>query len=184
MGGMRNGAGAAMRGHLTEEEKANMPKVTKELLLRILSYLKPYTLQFVFVFIAILLSSALGLLPSIIIGKIVDKALVDRNMVQLIQLCLAAFAAVLASQLVGILESYINSWISQKIIFDMKNQMYKHLEYMPHAFFTTEKQGDIVTRMNTDISGVSTVISGTLTSAVQLKSTMFCSSSLANVNPF
>ena len=166
MGGMRNGAGAAMRGHLTEEEKANMPKVTKELLLRILSYLKPYTLQFVFVFIAILLSSALGLLPSIIIGKIVDKALVDRNMVQLIQLCLAAFAAVLASQLVGILESYINSWISQKIIFDMKNEMYRHLEFMPHAFFTTEKQGDIVTRMNTDISGVSSVISGTLTSAV------------------
>ena len=166
MGGMRNGAGAAMRGHLTEEEKANMPKVTKELLLRILGYLKPYKIQFFFVFVAILLSSALGLLPSIIIGKIVDKALVDRNMVQLIQLCLAAFAAVLASQLVGILESYINSWISQKIIFDMKNEMYKHLEYMPHAFFTTEKQGDIVTRMNTDISGVSSVISGTLTSAV------------------
>ena len=54
MGGMRNGAGAAMRGHLTEEEQANMPKVTKELLLRILSYLKPYTLQFIFVFVAIL----------------------------------------------------------------------------------------------------------------------------------
>ena len=166
MGGMRGGAGAAMRGHLTEEEKKNMPKVTKELLLRILGYLKPYKIQFLFVFAAILLSSALGLLPSIIIGKIVDKALVDRDMLQLIRLCLAAFAAVFASQLVGILESYINSWISQKIIFDMKNEMYRHLEYMPHSFFTTEKQGDIVTRMNTDISGVSSVISGTLTSVV------------------
>ena len=166
MGGMRSGAGSVMRGHLTEEEKNNMPKVTKELLLRILGYLKPYKVQFLFVFVAILLSSALGLLPSIIIGRIVDSALVDRNMLQLIRLCLAAFAAVLASQLVGILESYINSWISQKIIFDMKNQMYKHLEYMPHSFYTTEKQGDIVTRMNTDISGVSSVISGTLTSAV------------------
>ena len=37
---------------------------------------------------------------------------------------------------------------------------------MPHSFFTTEKQGDIITRMNTDISGVSTVISGTLSSIV------------------
>ena len=165
MGGMRMGGGM-MRSHLTEEEKQNMPKVTKELIFRILGYLKPYTIQFLFVFIAILLSSALGLLPSIIIGKIVDKALVDRNMVQLIQLCLAAFAATFASQLVGILESSINSWISNRIIFDMKNQMYKHLEYMPHAFYTTEKQGDIVTRMNTDISGVSSVISGTLTSVV------------------
>ncbi|MBR1660325.1 MAG: ABC transporter ATP-binding protein, partial [Oscillospiraceae bacterium] len=41
-----------------------------------------------------------------------------------------------------------------------------HLQHMPHAFFATEKQGDIITRMNTDISGVSTVISGTLSSIV------------------
>ena len=37
---------------------------------------------------------------------------------------------------------------------------------MPHSFFTTEKQGDIITRMNTDISGVSSIISGTLASIV------------------
>lgn len=48
----------------------------------------------------------------------------------------------------------------------MRNQMYDHLQHMPHAFFTTEKQGDIITRMNTDISGVSTVISSTLASIV------------------
>ena len=161
-----NGPGLGPRGHLTEEEKANMPKVTKELLLRILSYLKPYTFQFILVFITILLSATVGLLPSIITGKIVDKALVDRDMAMLIQLCLAAFAAVAVSQVISVLESYINSWISQRIIFDMKNQMYDHLQHMPHAFFTTEKQGDIITRMNTDIGGVSTVISGTLTSIV------------------
>ena len=64
------------------------------------------------------------------------------------------------------LQRYINSWISQRIIFDMRNQMYDHLQHMPHSFFTSEKQGDIITRMNTDISGVSTVISGTLSSIV------------------
>ena len=154
------------RGYLTEEEKANKPKVTGALIKRILAYLKPYWVQFIFVFIAILLSATVGLLPSIITGKIVDKALVDRNMEQLIQLCLAAFGAVAVSQIIGVVESYINSWISQRIIFDMKNEMYRHLEYMPHAFFTTEKQGDIITRMNTDISGVGSVISGTLTSIV------------------
>ena len=55
---------------LTEEEKQNMPKVTKELLARIMSYLKPYWLQFIFVFIAILLSATVGLFPSIITGMI------------------------------------------------------------------------------------------------------------------
>lgn len=164
--------GLGPRGHLTDEEKANKPKVTKELLLRIAGYLKPYRFQFVLVFITILLSSVVGLLPSIITGKIVDEALVNPNMKMLIQLCLSAFAAVLVSQIIGVLESYINSWISQKIIFDMKNQMYGHLQSMPHAFFTTEKQGDIITRMNTDINGVSSVISGTLTSIVSNTATL------------
>lgn len=151
---------------LTEEEKKNMPKVSKELLIRIMSYLKPYWLQFIFVFIAILLSATVGLLPSILTGRIVDEALVGKNMELLIKLLLAAFAALTVSQLVGVLENYINAWISQRIIFDMRNQMYKHLQYMPHSFFTTEKQGDIITRMNTDISGVSSVISGTLSNIV------------------
>ncbi len=158
--------GLGPRGFLTDEEKANLPKVDKALIIRILSYLKPYRLQFAFVFITILLSAIVGLLPSIITGRIVDEALINKDMKLLVRLLFMAFATLAASQITGVLESYINAWISQKIIFDMKNQMYRHLQYMPHSFFTTEKQGDIITRMNTDISGVSSIISGTLSSIV------------------
>ena len=154
------------RGFLTEEEKQNMPKVTKSLLVRILSYLKPYTAQFLVVFVTILLSAVVGLFPSLITGKIVDEALVGKNLTLLIKLLIAAFCTLTVSQLIGIAENYINAWISQRIICDMRNQMYQHLLHMPHAFFTTEKQGDIITRMDTDISGVSSVISGTLSSVV------------------
>ncbi len=164
--------GLGPRGFLTEEEKANVPKMTKGLLRRILSYLKPYRWQFLLVFVTIVVSSIVGLLPSIITGRIVDDALVGKDLKLLIQLLIYALIALTASQLIGMLESYINSWISQKIIFDMKNEMYQHLEYMPHAFFTTEKQGDIITRMNTDISGVSSVISGTLSSLVSNTATV------------
>ena len=73
------GRGLGPRGFLTDEEKKNMPKVDAALLKRILSYLKPYWFQFVLVFAAILLSAVLGLLPSIITGKIVDEALVGKT---------------------------------------------------------------------------------------------------------
>ncbi len=169
-GGMGRGLGP--RGFLTEEEKQNLPKVDGALIKRILSYLKPYWIQFIFVFVAILLSAVIGLLPSIITGKIVDQALIEQDMTLLIRLLLMAFATLAASQIVGVLESYINAWISQRIIFDMKNQMYHHLQYMPHSFYTTEKQGDIITRMNTDISGVSTVISNTLSHVVSNAATV------------
>ena len=160
------GRGLGPRGFLTEEEKKNMPKVNGALLGRILGYLKPYSLQFLLVFVTILLSAVVGLLPSIITGRIVDEALVGKNMRLLVQLLVMAFVTLTASQVISVLESYINAWISQRIIFDMKHQMYDHLQHMPHAFFTSEKQGDIITRMNTDISGVSSVISGTLSSIV------------------
>ncbi|MBO4914785.1 MAG: ABC transporter ATP-binding protein, partial [Oscillospiraceae bacterium] len=137
---MPNGfpGGLGPRGHLTEDEKANMPKVTPALLRRIGSYLKPYWPQLLLVFVAILLSAAIGLAPSVITGKIVDQALINRDLAQLIRLCLAALGAVAVSQIIGVAENYINSWISQRIIFDMKNEMYRHLQSMPHAFFTSE----------------------------------------------
>ena len=162
-GGMRS---MGPRGFLTDEEKDNMPKVTGALIKRILGYLKPYALQFGIVFITILLSSVVGLFPSIITGRIVDEALTGETLTLLIKLLIAAFVTMTVSQLIGVAENYVNAWISQRIIFDMKNQMYGHLLNMPHAFFTSEKQGDIITRMDTDISGVSSVISGTLSSIV------------------
>ena len=164
MGGRMGGMG--LRGFLTEEEKKNRPKVTKGLIIRILGYLKPYWKQFFLVFITILVAAVVGLLPSIITGKIVDEALVGKDLAMLIKLLILAFLTMTLSRVIGVAESYINSWISQRIIFDMRGQMYDHLQHMPHAFFTTEKQGDIITRMNTDISGVSSVISGTLSSIV------------------
>ncbi|MDD6785302.1 MAG: hypothetical protein PUD81_03480 [Eggerthellales bacterium] len=78
---------APAHGHaksLTKEEKANAPKVTKELLGRIFGYLKPYWLQLLFVFVAILAAAVVGLFPSIITGKIVDEALVGMAVLPLL----------------------------------------------------------------------------------------------------
>lgn len=152
------------RGFLTDKEKENLPEVTWDLIRRILSYLAPYWTRFVLVFLTIILSAVLGLLPSIITGRIVDEALVGQSMALLIRLLFAAMATLFASQVVSLMTTYLNAWISQHIIFDMKNEMYAHLQRMSHAFFTSERQGDVITRMNTDISGVSSVISGTLSS--------------------
>ena len=160
------------RGFLTDEEKNNLPTVSWALIRRILGYLAPYWSKFVLVFVTIILSSVLGLLPSIITGRIVDEALVGESMKLLIQLLLAALATLTASQLVSLLTTYLNAWISQHIIFDMKNQMYGHLQRMSHAFFTSERQGDIITRMNTDVSGVSSVISGTLSNIMSNLATL------------
>ena len=154
------------RGYLTEEEKQNAPKFTWPLLWRILKYLGPYWPALTLVFAIIILSSVVGLLPSLITARIIDDAILGRNFQLLVQLVLLAILTLLASNVIGVLESYINSWVSQKIVYDMKNEMFAHLQTMPHSFFTSEKQGEIITRMNSDISGVATVISSILTNII------------------
>ncbi len=155
-----------MRGnrYLSEEEKKNKPKVTKKLLIRIASYLKPYAFQMTLVLVLIALSSSFSLLPSIITGKIIDEGLLKQDLGVLIQLILLSLAVTVGAQLINVLQSYLNSWIAQHITFDMRNQMFRHLQTMSHRFFTTNNQGDIITRMTSDISGVQSIITNTLVS--------------------
>ena len=152
------------RGFMTEEEKQASPKVTKELLLRIFSYLKPYWKELLLVMGCIMLSSAFSLLPSILTGRIIDDGLIGKNLRLLLILVLLSLLVTLISSLIGVGESYLNSWIAQHISFDMRNQMFRHLQRMSCRFFTNNNQGDIITRMTSDISGVETVITNTFTS--------------------
>lgn len=151
---------------LTEEEKQNRPKVTKELLARIFSYMKPYRKQFLLVLCSILVSSIFSLLPSVLTGKIIDEGLIGESMAKLVTFILLSLAVTVAANLIGVLESYLNTWIAQHITFDMRNKMYRHLQSMSQRFFTTNHQGDIITRMTSDISGVQQIITGTLTSII------------------
>ena len=137
---MRGPGGLGPRGFLTDEEKENSPKITKELIFRILKYLKPYWFQLFLVFVIIILSSVLGLLPSLITAKIIDDAILGKDFALLIQLVVLAIATLAISNIVNVFESYINSWISERIVYDMKNEMFSHLQTMDHSFFTSEKQ--------------------------------------------
>ncbi len=167
MGGMRG-------GYLTEEEKENRPKVTLPLLKRIFSYLMPYWKQMVFVLVCIIISSILSLLPSVLTGMIIDEGLIGRNMQKLIILIIVSLGVTLGANLIRVGESYLNNWIAQHITFDMRNKMYRHLQQMSQGFFTSNNQGDIITRMTSDISGVERVVTNTFTSILSNSITLVC----------
>jgi ATP-binding cassette subfamily B protein len=156
--------GPIMRGFATEEEKAAAPKLTKDLLKRVFSYLAPYWKQLLLVLLAIAISSVLNLMPAILTGKIIDEGLIGRDLKLLIIYIVALLLTNLAANLIGVLESYINTWIAQHITFDMRNQMYSHLQSMSQRFFTSNNQGDIITRMTSDIDGVESVVTNTFKS--------------------
>ena len=149
---------------MSEEEKKNLPKVTPELLKRVFSYLTPYWKQLALTLLCIVFSSIMTLLPSILTGKIIDEGLIGRNFNLLVFYIVLSLAVTAGANLIGVAESYLNTWIAQHITYDMRNQMYRHLQNMSQRFYTSNNQGDIITRMTSDIDGVKTVISGTFSS--------------------
>ena len=164
-GGPAGGMGfRGARNFLTEEEKQNQPKVTTALLKRIFSWLQPYWKQLLLTLGCIVVSSILGIMPSVLTGRILDEGLIGRDFQRLVFLIILSLAVTAGSNLIGVLESYLNTWIAQHITYDMRNKMYAHLQTMSQRFFTTNNQGDIITRMTSDISGVEHVITNTFTS--------------------
>ena len=165
MGG--NGFKGGRGGFLTEEEKQNSPKITAQLLKRMFSYLIPYWKQLIVSVLAIITSSVFGVFPTILTGRIIDEGLLQQDLTVLIRLIGLSFGVLIIANLISVVESYVNVWMAENITYDMRNKMYSHLQRMSHRFFTTSKQGDIITRMTSDIGGVQSVLTGTWTSILQ-----------------
>ena len=161
--GLRGGRGGGPAQPFTEEEKKNAPKLTWPLLKRVFGYLLPYWPKLTLVFVCIVASSGLSLMPSLLLGRIVDEGLIGGNLNMLLKLIGASFGVLVLSNLISVFESWLNVWVAQHITFDMRNKMFGHLLRMSHRFFSSSRQGEIITRMTSDIEGVQTVISGTLT---------------------
>ncbi len=150
----------------TEEEIQNRPGVNRKLLSRILGWLAPYWPKLLLSLLIIVFSAVLNVLPSILTGRMIDQGFIAGNFSLLVKLVIASVMVMLGSSLLGVLENYMNVWVSEHIARDMKNEMYAHLQQMSQRFYTTNKQGDIMTRMTGDVNGVQRVITGTLTSTV------------------
>lgn len=155
------GLKSSVRGFLTEEEKRNRPKLSSALLKRVFSYLLPYWKNVLVSFLTILVASVFGILPTILTGRIIDEGLIQQDLSMLILLIGLSFIVLILSNLLGVLESYLNVWMAESITRDMRSRMYRHLQNMSHRFFTSSRQGDIITRMTSDIGGVQSVITGT-----------------------
>lgn len=170
MGG--NGFKGGRGGFLTEEEKQSSPKITLPLLKRMFSYLEPYWKQLIVSVLAIILSSIFSVFPTILTGRIIDEGLLQQDMPVLLRLIGLSFGVLIVANLISVLESYISVWMAENITYDMRNKMYSHLQRMSHRFFTASKQGDIITRMTSDIGGVQSVLTGTWTNILQNVATL------------
>ena len=118
------GMGGPMGRYLTEEEKQNRPKITPALLKRIFSYLWVYRFRLAVSLLCIIVSSFFTLLPSILTCRIIDEGLIKADLRALVYYILLSLSVTCLANLIGMLESYLSTWIAQHITSAMRNQLY------------------------------------------------------------
>jgi ATP-binding cassette subfamily B protein len=141
-------------------------KLDRELRNRIIALYAPHKREVILMMFVILGAVVTGLIPPILLQVIIDKGLNQANFNIITQYSLLSiFITILAA---GLTLTY--GWqsvvIGQKIMVDMRKQLFDHLQGMSLRFFTQTRTGDIQTRLLSDISGVQNVVSNTFTDAL------------------
>lgn len=140
------------------------PKVTIEKVRRILLYFRPYWKLSLIVLLCILLGALLGLVQPLLIKQILDVALPTGDKSLLHLLVLGMVVTPIVAGLVGVGQQYVNTLIGQSVMFDLRNQMYDHLQKMSLRFYSSTKTGDILSRVNNDVGSLENVVTDTLSS--------------------
>jgi ATP-binding cassette, subfamily B, bacterial len=115
---------------------------------------------------AITVGSLVGLGPPLIIREIIDKAIPDQDASRLNLLIVLMAALILVGALNGVLQSFLGNTISQTVMYDLRDRLYAHLSKMSLRWFTANRSGEALSRINNDVGGIQSVISDTLGNVV------------------
>lgn len=112
----------------------------------------------------VLFISGLTVIPPIITRELVDVALPQRDLRLLTLLGAGMVAVPLLNSAIGLAQRYWSSRAGEGIIFDLRRELYEHLQSMSLRFFTATKTGELISRLNNDVVGAQQAITGTFVS--------------------
>ena len=147
--------------YLKYDEEQDRPDIDKALLKRVWQYGRPYGRGLIGILGTIVVVSSLSVVPAILIGILIDDAIPRADVRLLTYLGLAMVAVPLVNAIVGVLQRWLASRVGEGIIFDLRRELYAHLQRMSLRFFTATKTGELMNRLNSDVVGAQQAITGT-----------------------
>jgi len=137
---------------------------------RIASSFRPYLYQICLVGGLILLSAGLGVVNPLLIRVVFDFALFpssgmpDLNLLWVIAGVMAG--VIVVTSFIGIAQTYLTNTVGQKVMRDLRNRLFNHLQSLSLGFFTDTRTGEIQSRVSDDVGGVQNVVTSTVTDII------------------
>jgi ATP-binding cassette subfamily B protein len=142
------------------------PKVTKQLLLRVLSYAHGYWWHIAGMLVTILLTTGLSLLTPLIFRNMIDVVIPAKDTNRLILLGLSLLAIPAVTGVINVFQRRLNATVGEGVIYDLRSSLFARLQRMSLRFFTNTKVGELMSRLNNDVVGAQNAISNTIVNIV------------------
>jgi len=133
---------------LAELRAANVSKGTRT---RIWRFLLPYRPRLVAYLLVIIATAVIGSIPPLLVRSLIDHAIPSHSLRQVDLLAAAMVGVALATTALSLLNRWFGSVIGEGIIYDLRVQLYDHVQSMPVAFFTRTQTGALMSRLTNDV---------------------------------
>jgi ATP-binding cassette, subfamily B, bacterial len=134
---------------------------------RIVRLFRPYRGRTALILVSIVVTSGLGIVNPLLVQVVFDDALFvqggpDLSLLYLLVGVMVAIPLVLG--VIGVGQTYLTNYVGNRVMQDLRDRLYAHLQSMPLSFFTGTRTGEIQSRLANDVGGVQTVVTSTASS--------------------
>jgi ATP-binding cassette, subfamily B, bacterial len=140
----------------------------RRLIPRIARLFRAYRWQVAAVLLMILVTAGLGIAPSLLTKVVFDQALFPASGhrdLHLLYILVGVMVAIpLVSAVISVAQTYLTTVVGQRVMQDLRNRLYEHLQSMSLRFFTGTRTGELQSRLQNDVGGVQNVVTNTASS--------------------
>ena len=133
---------------------------------RAVAFAGRYRARLVVFVLASILGAVLGVASPVLAGDVVNAITGGRDGDLVVRLALLIAAVAIADAVLGVFTKWLSAGLGERVIFDLRTQVFDHVQRMPVAFFQRTRTGALVSRLNNDVVGAQSAISRTLSGVV------------------
>lgn len=147
---------------LTRDRSVTDKRISRALVMRIIGYGRPYRTLVILFLITLVIASLLSVAQPLLFRRIVDSGISvgDAKVVTVTALIIAGLAILDAG--LGLVSRYFSARIGEGLIYDLRTQVYDHVQQQSVAFFTRAQTGALISRLNSDVIGAQQAFTSTL----------------------
>jgi ATP-binding cassette subfamily B protein len=169
-GGMGGGGGGQFGGvmrSMRRDTSVTQQRVTKGTAKRMFKFAKPYRKILIWFLVLVVIDAVVGIINPLLFRSIINNLTgphPQKSMIVTLSLVAAGIAVIDTGLSLGI--RWVSAKVGEGLIFDMRSQVFGHIQKMPIAFFTRTQTGSLISRLNNDVIGAQQAFTDTLSSVV------------------